>query len=105
MTGDVTAVIVSYNVRELLLRCIAALRTDGVTDIVVVDNASRDGSADAVKEVTGSASEVVFEPLPVDDPTQRKPDITLAKSLLGWEPDIQLHAGLARTAEWMRTVI
>ena len=45
---DVTAVIVSYNVRELLLRCIAALRADGVTDIVVVDNASRDGSADAV---------------------------------------------------------
>jgi len=61
--------------------------------------------ADAVKQVTGSTSEIVFEPLPVDDPTQRQPDITLAKTLLGWEPDIQLHAGLARTAEWMRTVI
>lgn len=49
--GDptVTAVIVSYNVRDLLLRCIAALRADGVVDIVVVDNASHDGSAGAVR--------------------------------------------------------
>jgi dTDP-glucose 4,6-dehydratase len=58
--------------------------------------------ADAVREITGTSSEIVYEPLPVDDPTQRQPDITLARSLLGWEPDIQLHAGLARTAEWMR---
>jgi nucleoside-diphosphate-sugar epimerase len=61
--------------------------------------------ADVVREVTGTSSEIVFEPLPVDDPTQRKPDITLAKTLLGWEPDIQLHSGIARTAEWMRTVL
>ena len=37
-------------------------------------------------EVTGSASEIVHEPLPVDDPTQRQPDITLAREQLGWEP-------------------
>jgi len=61
--------------------------------------------ANIVLEITGSSSKIVHEPLPVDDPTQRKPDITLARSLLGWEPDVQLHAGLARTAEWMRTVI
>jgi nucleoside-diphosphate-sugar epimerase len=61
--------------------------------------------ADAVKEVTGSTSEIVFEPLPVDDPTQRQPDITKARELLGWEPDVQLHAGLSRTAEWLRSVI
>lgn len=47
--SSVAAVIVSYNVRELLLRCIASLKADGVHDIVVVDNASRDGSADAVR--------------------------------------------------------
>ena len=58
-----------------------------------------------VREVTGVDVDVVHEPLPVDDPTQRKPDIALARRLLGWEPDIQLHAGLARTAEWMRTVL
>ncbi|MEA3019932.1 MAG: N-acetylglucosaminyl-diphospho-decaprenol L-rhamnosyltransferase, partial [Actinomycetota bacterium] len=50
MSSDVAAVIVSYNVRDLLLRCIASLRADGVDQIVVVDNASRDRSADAVDE-------------------------------------------------------
>jgi dTDP-glucose 4,6-dehydratase len=46
--------------------------------------------------VAGSSSEIVFEALPVDDPQQRQPDITRAKQLLGWEPEIALEAGLAR---------
>jgi dTDP-glucose 4,6-dehydratase len=53
-----------------------------------------------VLQVTGSSSEVTFEPLPVDDPRQRRPDITLARSLLGWEPRIGLEEGLRRTAQW-----
>ncbi len=53
--------------------------------------------ADLVLELTGSKSEIVFEPLPVDDPTQRKPDLTLANTLLGWSPTIPLRAGLERT--------
>ena len=53
--------------------------------------------------MTGSSSEVVYEPLPVDDPTQRQPDITLARTALGWEPRIDLREGLVRTAAWMRT--
>jgi len=53
-----------------------------------------------VLEVTGSSSEIVYEPLPVDDPTQRRPDITLARTLLGWEPQVELREGLGRTAEW-----
>jgi nucleoside-diphosphate-sugar epimerase len=61
--------------------------------------------ADAVKDIIGSTSEIVHEPLPVDDPTHRQPDITLARELLGWEPDVQLHAGLARTAEWIRSAL
>jgi dTDP-glucose 4,6-dehydratase len=60
--------------------------------------------ADLVLEVTGSSSEVVFEPLPVDDPTQRRPDITLARDVLGWEPQIDLREGLTRTLAWMREV-
>jgi dTDP-glucose 4,6-dehydratase len=60
--------------------------------------------AHLVKEVTGSASEITFEPLPVDDPTQRKPDITLARELLGWEPRVALREGLERTADWFRSV-
>ena len=53
--------------------------------------------ANIVIELTGSSSEIVFEPLPVDDPTQRRPDLTLARSLLRWEPTIDLRRGLERT--------
>jgi dTDP-glucose 4,6-dehydratase len=56
--------------------------------------------AEIVRDVTNSSSEIVFEPLPVDDPTQRRPDITLAREVLGWEPTIDLRTGVTRTAEW-----
>src|SRR3954470_22727100 len=56
--------------------------------------------AELVIEVTGADSEIVYEPLPQDDPTQRRPDITLARTRLGWEPKVQLREGLQRTAEW-----
>ncbi len=56
--------------------------------------------AQTVLDVAGSSSEIAFEPLPVDDPTQRQPDITLAREVLGWEPEVQLREGLARTYEW-----
>ena len=58
--------------------------------------------AKIVIEVTGSDSEIVFEPLPVDDPTRRRPDITLARDVLGWEPQVDLHTGVTRLAEWYR---
>ncbi len=61
--------------------------------------------AELVLEVTGSASEVIFEPLPVDDPTQRQPDITLAREALGWEPTVALREGLERTAAYFRTAL
>jgi UDP-glucuronate decarboxylase len=60
--------------------------------------------AEVVLEVTGSSSSLVFEPLPVDDPTQRRPDISLARRLLGWEPEVSLRDGLARTARWLDEV-
>ncbi len=47
--------------------------------------------------LTGSRSEIEFRPLPQDDPKQRKPDITLARQALGWEPQVELEEGLART--------
>jgi nucleoside-diphosphate-sugar epimerase len=53
-----------------------------------------------VLDITGSSSEIVFKPLPTDDPTRRCPDITLARSALGWEPRVELREGLARTMEW-----
>jgi dTDP-glucose 4,6-dehydratase len=57
-----------------------------------------------VLDVTGSDSEIVHEPLPVDDPTQRRPDISMARRELGWEPEVQLREGLARTAEHFRSI-
>ncbi len=56
--------------------------------------------AENVIELTGSKSKLVFEPLPADDPKQRKPDITLAKEKLGWEPTVPLREGLAKTIEY-----
>jgi dTDP-glucose 4,6-dehydratase len=55
--------------------------------------------AKAVIEVTGSGSEIVFEALPTDDPQVRQPDISLAREILGWEPQVSLREGLARTIE------
>jgi dTDP-glucose 4,6-dehydratase len=55
--------------------------------------------AKTVIEVTESRSEIVYEPLPVDDPQQRQPDITRARDLLGWEPKVELREGLQRTIE------
>lgn len=60
--------------------------------------------AETVAEMTGTKSEIIYMPLPEDDPTQRCPDITLAKSALGWEPKIQLRDGLARAIEYFKSI-
>lgn len=60
--------------------------------------------AKLVIEQTGAASEIQYEPLPQDDPTQRQPDISLARRRLGWEPTIPLRDGLERTIAWFRSV-
>jgi UDP-glucuronate decarboxylase len=53
--------------------------------------------AELTREMTGSRSEIIFEPLPVDDPVRRKPDITRAVERLGWKPSVMLREGLERT--------
>jgi len=55
-----------------------------------------------ILKLTGSKSEIVFKPLPVDDPKQRRPDITRAKKILGWEPKVNLEIGLQKTIEYFR---
>jgi UDP-glucuronate decarboxylase len=60
--------------------------------------------ATLVIELTGSKSKIVTKPLPVDDPARRRPDITLAKKHLDWEPQVKLREGLARTIDWFRTI-
>jgi dTDP-glucose 4,6-dehydratase len=59
--------------------------------------------AQAILEVTGSNSELCFEPLPEDDPIRRRPDITRAQKLLNWEPKVQLREGLTRSLEFFRS--
>jgi nucleoside-diphosphate-sugar epimerase len=58
--------------------------------------------ANLIKKLTGSNSKIVFKPLPKDDPSRRKPDISKAKKLLGWEPRVDLETGLKKTIEWFR---
>lgn len=59
--------------------------------------------AELVRELTGSSSPIEFIARPQDDPSVRQPDITLARSALGWEPVVGVHDGLHRTIEWFRT--
>ena len=61
--------------------------------------------AKAVLQVTESKSKIAFHDLPVDDPVQRKPDISKARSLLGWEPKVQLEEGLKRSLEYFRKAV
>jgi dTDP-glucose 4,6-dehydratase len=85
------------------VRGILALADSEVVEPVNIGN---DGEytmlqlAQLVIEVTGSSSEIVFEPLPADDPARRRPDLTRAREVLGWEPEIDLREGLARTHAW-----
>ena len=61
--------------------------------------------AEMVVELTGTSSKIIYEDLPVDDPTQRKPDITLAKKELNWEPTVALRDGLQKTIDYFKGVI
>ncbi|MCF8332020.1 MAG: SDR family oxidoreductase, partial [Bacteroidales bacterium] len=61
--------------------------------------------ADKIIDITGSSSKLIFKPLPEDDPLQRKPDISLAKKELGWEPKVQLEEGLKETIAYFENLI
>ncbi len=61
--------------------------------------------AEKIIELTDSSSSIVYRPLPEDDPMQRKPDITLAKEALGWEPEVKLEKGLQKTIDYFRKLL
>ena len=85
---------------DLIEGFVRLMAAEGVTTPVNIGNPGEFTMrelADLVIELTGSRSEIVHRPLPQDDPTQRRPDITRARALLGWEPKIALREGLART--------
>jgi dTDP-glucose 4,6-dehydratase len=60
--------------------------------------------ATKIAELTGCGSDIVFEPLPVDDPKVRQPDISRARELLGWEPKVPLEEGLKKTIDYFKNI-
>ena len=86
------------------VRAILALERSSATGPVNIGNPAEItllDLADQVLAVTGSSSPIVFKPLPQDDPVRRRPDITLARTLLHWEPTVDLAEGLYRTRDWL----
>lgn len=61
--------------------------------------------AKIILKMTGSSSKIAFEPLPIDDPKQRRPDITKAKKILGWEPKVPLDEGLKETIKYFKDIL
>ena len=96
-------------VDDLLGAMVALMQTgDDVTGPINLGNPGEFTMLELAQEVlrlTGSASKIVFMPLPQDDPKQRQPDISLARSTLQWEPKVQLADGLGETISWFRHVI
>jgi dTDP-glucose 4,6-dehydratase len=85
-----------------LIRGIIALAESGQVGPINIGNPNEFTLlqlAETIIEVSGSNSEIVYEALPVDDPQVRQPDISLARTLLGWEPEVELREGLLRTIE------
>jgi UDP-glucuronate decarboxylase len=60
--------------------------------------------ADKILKITNSKSKIVFEPLPIDDPKQRNPDISLAKKILGWSPEVNIDDGLLKTIDYYKSI-
>jgi dTDP-glucose 4,6-dehydratase len=91
-----------------LIRGLVALAESDIHEPVNVGNPSEMSlleMAETVIELTGASSEIVFEALPEDDPKVRQPDISRARELLGWEPEVELRDGLARTIDHYRRTL
>ena len=89
------------------IRGIIALLDSDVTGPVNIGNADEFTVLELAKsivEITATTTEIVFLPLPADDPAQRCPDLTRARQLLGWQPEVPLAAGLRRTHDWYRAM-
>jgi len=88
------------------VRGILLLAQSGEVDPVNIGNPAEFSMlqfAETVKRLTGASSKIKFMPLPKDDPKQRKPDISRAKQLLGWEPQVSHEEGLSRTIAWFKS--
>lgn len=87
---------------------IVRLMTSNVNDPVNIGNPREmtiKDIAETIIRMTGSKSQIVYRPLPTDDPKQRRPDITRARTLLEWEPAVELEQGLVKTIAYFRTKV
>jgi len=98
----------SFQYVDDLIEGIWRLMNSRITDPVNIGNPQEMTLLDLAKRIirlAASRSDIVFRPLPVDDPRVRQPDITRARTLLGWEPRVDTEEGLRRTLEWFRTKV
>jgi len=101
--GDGTQTRSFCYVSDLVRGLEALMDTPGITGPINLGNPEEFTMiqlAELVREMTGTNSEIHFEPLPQDDPVRRRPDITLAKQLLGWQPTVPLREGLRMTIDY-----
>jgi UDP-glucuronate decarboxylase len=92
---------------DLVDAMIRMMNTEGLTGPVNIGNPDEytiGELAELIRELTQSQVELRYLPLPPDDPTRRQPDITLARSKLGWNPTTPLREGLTKTIEWFRSI-
>ncbi len=95
-------------VDDLVTGLIAMMEQEEMTGPVNMGNPAEYSIKDLafmIKELTASPSEIIFKPLPQDDPVRRKPDITIAREKLGWEPAVPIREGLARTIDYFRRAL
>jgi len=87
---------------EGMLRLMEQKEITGPINLGNPDERSIKDIAQLIIDLTGSSSQIIHKPLPADDPVRRRPDITLAKTELGWEPKVSLEEGLTKTIEYFR---
>ena len=93
---------------DLIDGCFRMMNSENFTGPVNLGNPKEFTIAELAEltlKMTGSQSEIVHKPLPQDDPTRRRPDISLAQSKLGWEPQVNLQEGLSKTIDYFRTMV
>jgi UDP-glucuronate decarboxylase len=95
-------------VDDLVRGLYALMNKEGITGPVNLGNPAEFTILELAEKVlaeTGSTSKLIFDPLPKDDPCRRRPDITLAKKMLEWEPGTSIDKGLAKTVPYFRELL
>lgn len=85
-----------------MMKLMASAKYQGPVNVGNSDEFTIADLANLVLEMTDSSSQIIYEPLPQDDPMQRRPDLTKAKQLLGWSPKVKLQEGLEKTIEYFK---